>query len=33
MALEISSNMDKIQLAVGHNKLGFSDGVTELSDS
>lgn len=33
MTLEIFSNMDRIQLAVGHNKLGFSDGVIELSDS
>jgi hypothetical protein len=30
MTLEIFSNMDRIQLAVGHNKLGFSDGVTEF---
>jgi hypothetical protein len=30
MTLEISSNMDRIQLAAGHNKLG---GVVELRDS
>jgi len=34
MTLEISSNTEeRIQLAVGHNKLGYSDGEVESSDS
>jgi len=33
MTGEISSDMERIQLAVGHNKLGFGNGDVESSDS